>query len=326
MGVIVHSNIQSIFNKVIRYLSRWRAYLVLILTFVIASIFTPYFFNYYNLASVLSGATIIGVIGCGMTVAIIVADLDLSVGAVAGFSAVLMGSLLMWGVPLPLAIIIGLITSLIIGFISGIITVKIGINPIIATLGMLFLVNGLELLISGENVIRVDNPGLFFLGTTNIVGFPILFIILIGIFLTYYFIAHFTKYGRFLYSTGTNLQAAKLSGVEVDLVKISGFMLSALTAAIGGIFILARDSSAQVLAGNPYLLRSAAAYFLGNALFDSEKPLFKGTVVGALLISVIRNALTLSRVSVEIIRILEGGILIIAVALTIYFGGQRINK
>lgn len=274
---------------------------------------TPHFLTVSNLINVLQQTSIIAIVAVGMTFVIITAGIDLSVGSVIALSGVVLGSVLATGVPPLIAGAIALATGFLCGLANGLLISYGRLPAFIATLGMMSLARGLALMYTDGRPISgfSDTFRLVSTGEVLTVPFPV---ILMGIvYVTAHFVLKRTKLGRYTYAIGGNEEAVVLSGVNVRLYKTAVYGLCGMLCGVAAILLTARLNSAQPTAGIMYELDAIAATVIGGtSLMGGEGSIF-GTLVGALLIGVLRNGLNLLGVSSFIQQIAIGSVIIIAV-------------
>lgn len=284
----------------------------LIVLCVALFIATPHFLTLNNIVNVGIQAATVAILAFGMTFVIITAGIDLSVGSVAALGAMVSASLFSTvGLPGWLTLLIGLGIGLAAGAICGMATAFGKIPSFIATLAMMSIARGATLVISQGS--PVPTPGsVNWLGST-VAGFPIPIAMMAVAGVACWFILERTVLGRSMYAIGGNLEAARLSGLPVAKIQISVFALSGLFAALAGLVMAGRLSSAQPQAGVGYELDAIAAVVIGGASLAGGSGKATGTLVGALLLAVIRNGLNLLNVSSFWQQIVIGLVIALAV-------------
>lgn len=274
---------------------------------------TPYFLTISNLLNIAQQTSINAIIAVGMTFVIISAGIDLSVGSIVAFAGIVMASVLQTGIPLPLAITAGLITGTLCGIINGFLITFGKLPPFIATLGMMSVARGAALVYSEGRPISGFEAGLrnFAMGEFLFVPLPVL--LMLVIYLAAHFVLQRTKFGRYTYAMGGNEEATKLSGVNVRFHKTMVYALSGLMSAIAALILTARLNSAQPIAGMMYELDAIAATVIGGTSLMGGEGTVLGTLIGALIMGVLRNGLNLLGVSSFLQQIIIGAVIIIAV-------------
>jgi ribose transport system permease protein len=288
----------------------------LVLLCVVFSLSSEYFLSFRNALNILDQVTVLGILAIGMTAVIIIGGIDLSVGAVLAFSMMMMGWLSReFGVPLPLAILLGILTGALCGLCSGLLVTVARLPAFIATLAMMSVARGLaNILTEGRQV--VGFPDWFTqLSTVRHFGFlsmtVCLFLILVvtaGIYLRY------RAGGRNLYAIGGNPEVARLAGIDVKATTIGVYVAAGMLAGIAGMTLAARLDSSQPSAGLGYELDTIAAVVIGGASLSGGVGSMGGTVVGVLIIGVLRNGLNLLGVSPFVQQIVIGLVIAVAVA------------
>jgi ribose transport system permease protein len=267
-----------------------------------------------------------GVLALGVTFIIITGGIDLSVGTVMTLSAVMTGVLVTyWHVPLPLGILGGILTGAFMGFMNGVIIARLKIPPFIATLGTLYVAKGLALVISGLKPIYFnDTPefnsvamgsglGLVIPGfdIPNVVLVLFIAAVIASLILTR------TVLGRYTFALGSNEEATRLSGVNVNFWKISIYALGGIFSGLAGVMIAARLNSAQPALGQGYELDAIAAAVIGGASLSGGEGSMLGTIIGAFIISTLTNGLRILSVPQEWQTVITGTIVVLAVYLDI---------
>jgi ribose transport system permease protein len=299
MNFLTISNL-PIRGEWIRDIWSWVFLLFMVLFFEIwaqVSYSSSFLFNGFNVQSILIFATAPLLLGIGQSLVIISGGIDLSVGFVMGLSAVVLATAVQSfsveadGLALAIGLIITFLVCLIPGFINGFLVTKLKIPPFIGTLGMYGVARGAGFIIADGMTVPVNNDWLYKIGTGKILGIPILVLVAIITVLVFHFILSQTKFGQYTYAIGGNREAAIRSGINVDRHIIMIFMISSFCAFLAGLVYTARFSAGAAQAGEPMLLDSIAAVFIGGASFYGGSGKIIGTVVGALVIAVIQFGL-----------------------------------
>ena len=284
----------------VRDIWSWLFLIVMVLFFEIwaqVSYSSSFVFNGFNVQSILIFATAPLLLGIGQSLVIISGGIDLSVGFIMGLSAVVLATIVQsfsgeaQGLALAIGILITCLVCLIPGLINGLLITKLKVPPFIGTLGMYGVARGSGFIIADGMTVPVDNDWLYNLGTGKILGIPIIVLIVIIVALVFHFVLSRTKFGQYTYAIGGNREAAIRSGINVDRHIIIIFLLSAFCAFLAGLVYTARFSAGAAQAGEPMLLDSIAAVFIGGASFYGGSGKIIGTVVGALVIAVIQFGL-----------------------------------
>ena len=280
---------------------------------VVLWILTPHFLTVSNLLNVAQQATIIAIIAVGMTFVIITGGIDLSVGSVLAFSGVVMANALLSGVPLPLALLIGLGVGLLCGVTNGLLITIGRLPPFIATLGMMSVARGAALMFTEGRPISGFSEGFRSIATGEILRIPAPVVIMVVVYLIAHFVLKRTKLGRYTYAMGGNEEAALLSGINVKLNKTMVYGIAGLLSGLAAILLTARLNSAQPIAGMSYELDAIAATVIGGTSLLGGEGTVSGTLIGALIMAVLRNGLNLLSVSSFFQQVVIGSVIIFAV-------------
>jgi ribose transport system permease protein len=280
---------------------------------VVLWILTPHFLTVSNLLNVAEQATIIAIIAVGMTFVIITGGIDLSVGSVLAFAGVVMASALHSDIPLPLALLIGLGVGLLSGVINGLLITIGRLPPFIATLGMMSVARGAALMFTEGRPISGFSERFRSIATGEILKIPAPVVIMIVVYLIAHFVLKRTKLGRYTYAIGGNEEAALLSGINVRLNKTMVYGIAGLLSGLAAILLTARLNSAQPIAGMSYELDAIAATVIGGTSLLGGEGTVSGTLIGALIMAVLRNGLNLLSVSSFFQQVVIGSVIIFAV-------------
>lgn len=289
--------------------------LVLVLIIAIMGILAPNFFSVSNGFNVARAVSINAILAAGMTMIILTAGIDLSVGsnlAVAGVVGVLAA---IAGLPAPLAVLAGVLAGALAGFINGALVAWLALPAFIVTLGSMTylrgtaysLLNGMPLVASDLSYGDIGNGFLF--------GIPNPVIVMVLVYLLTWFLLERTQFGRHVYAVGGNIEAARLAGINTKRVLAAVYTFGGATAGLAGIIFSARVLSAQPTAGTGYELDAIAAVVLGGTSLMGGRGRVLGTLVGALIIGVLTNGLVLMNVPFFYQLIVKGIVIVLAVAL-----------
>jgi ribose transport system permease protein len=303
-----------------RQLGTLAGLLVLCLGLTIA---TPYFLTVSNLLTVLEQVSINAIVAVGMTVVIITAGIDLSVGSILAFAGVVMATVLQQEIAAPLAITIGLAVGLGCGLVNGLLITLGRLPPFIATLGMMSIARGGALLFTNGRPVSGFSDGFRALATSQFLFIPMPTIIMLVVYLACHLLLTRTRFGLYAYAMGGNEQATHLSGINVRLHKTLVYGLCGLTSAIAAVILTARLNSAQPIAGMMYELDAIAATVIGGASLMGGQGTLVGTLIGALLMGVLRNGLNLLEVSSFLQQVIIGSVIIIAVLVDMGLKAQK---
>jgi ribose/xylose/arabinose/galactoside ABC-type transport system permease subunit len=280
---------------------------------VIFWILTPYFLTVSNLLNIAQQTSINAIIAVGMTFVIITAGIDLSVGSIVAFSGVVMGSALQSGTSLLLAILLGLGVGLLCGLVNGVLISWGRLPPFISTLGMMSVARGAALLYTGGRPVSGFSSSFRWLSTGEVAHIPSPVVIMVVIYGIAHFVLRRTKLGRYTYAMGGNEEAAILSGVSVKAYKTGVYGLCGAFSGLAAIILTARLNSAQPIAGMMYELDAIAATVIGGTSLMGGEGTVLGTLIGALIMGVLRNGLNILGVSSFVQQIVIGSVIVVAV-------------
>ena len=277
------------------------------------TVLTPHFLTVSNLLNVTEQTTINAVIAVGMTFVILSAGIDLSVGSIVALTGVVLGSALHSGVPVPAAILLSLTTGAVCGLLNGLLITRGGLPPFIATLGMMSIARGVALLFTDGRPISGFSAGFREISTGRPLMIPAPVLVMIVVYVTAHFVLTRTTFGRYVYAIGGNEEATRLSGVRVGFHKTMVYAVSGVTSAVAAVTLTARLNSAQPIAGMMYKLDAIAATVIGGTSLLGGSGTLVGTLIGALIMGVLRNGLNLLGISSFLQQVVIGGVIIAAV-------------
>jgi ribose transport system permease protein len=287
---------------------------ILLLICVVFALGSSEFLTASNLLNVALQTSIIAIVAIGMSFVIFTAGIDLSVGSMMALAgAIAAGMAVRQGFDTYVSITIGLGIGLILGAVNGLMIVKGGIPPFVATLSMLAIARGLTLVYTdGRPIAGLDEQFIFW-GTGQVWGIPLPVIIMAVIAVVAHIITRYTPFGLHVYSTGGNEETTRLAGVSPDRIKLAVYMISGFLAALGGILLTARLWSAQPNAAVGWELDAIAAPVLGGTSLFGGVGSIGGTVIGAFIIGVLSNGLNLMGVPSYYQQVIKGLVFILAV-------------
>jgi ribose transport system permease protein len=286
-----------------------------ILMLIVFSILSPYFFSAQNFLSISTNMAYIGLMAGTQTLLIIAGGLDMSVASVAGISGVVLTLLLKMGLNIWLAGGVSLLLGALIGYLNSISVTRIRINPLIATLGMLNIVEGLALVMTGGLTRPVSDVGFSFLGSGRVLGFPMPVILMVVSYIALYWLLSTTRFGRFVYATGGNPDASRLAGVPVNGVLTRLFILSGVSGALAGLILVAMLGASAPTAASSNLLTVIASVILGGTSLAGGRGSVWGTLLAVLILGTLNNGLVLLNVSSFWQSVTQGIVLLLAVGL-----------
>lgn len=296
-------------------------FVVLVVLFVFFSITSPFFLNADNLINILQNVARIGIVACPATILLISGQFDLSVGSLAGFTAMVMAvaaapvgvtkTPFAMGLPIEAAFVIAILAALLVGVVNAVCVTTFRINALITTLGTLAIFRGLTKVLGDGQTIRIENFG--GLGITRIAGIPIPVYIFAIVIVVSFFILRYTTYGRSMYAIGASPTAARLAGIRTNRAIFIGFILSAAMAGLSGLILLSQVGGASVNAGLGLELSVVTAVVLGGASLAGGRGGIVGTILAVLIVGVLGNGLIQLRIPSFWIEVFGGVLLLAAV-------------
>ncbi|HIF9349373.1 TPA: ribose ABC transporter permease [Photobacterium damselae] len=309
------SNSNKLFTK--EWLIEQKSLIALIFLIVVVSFLNPNFFTVDNILNILRQTSVNAIIAVGMTLVILTAGIDLSVGSVLALCGAFAATLIAMEVPVLIAVPTALLAGAILGAISGVIIAKGKVQAFIATLVTMTLLRGVTMVYTDGRPISTgftDVADSFaWFGTGYAMGIPVPIWLMVIVFAAAWYLLNHTRFGRYVYALGGNESATRLSGINVERVKIGVYAICGFLSALAGIIITSRLSSAQPTAGMGYELDAIAAVVLGGTSLAGGKGRIMGTLIGALIIGFLNNALNLLDVSSYYQMIAKAVVILLAV-------------
>lgn len=284
--------------------------LVMIFFFSLGS---PYFFTVNNLMTIALQTSVIAIIALGQTFVLITTGIDLSIGSNMAIAGIVTSMALVRGIPIPIAVILGLLAGIVAGAINGLLIVLADLPPFVVTLGTMSIVRGLALVVTKGVPISGLPRAFRYIGNGKLLGIPFSVILMIALTLIFGFILSKTRLGTNIYACGSNVEAARLSGINTKKTLVTVYIFSGFLAAFAGIILASRIASGQPSAGMGYELYAVASAVIGGTSLAGGEGIITGTLIGALVIGVLRNGLNLLGVSAFLQEILIGVVIILAV-------------
>jgi ribose transport system permease protein len=274
---------------------------------------TPFFATVDNLVNVAEQSTIVGTLAIGMTFVILTGGIDLSVGSVVALTGVVLALVLRAGYGVPVAMLAACATGVAAGAINGALVAFGRLPAFIATLGMMSVARGVALVLADGRPISGFPDTLRALSTARVIGVPVSVLVMLGLFALAHFVLQYTTLGRSTYAIGGNEEASRLAGIPVARTKLLIYAIAGASAAATAVLLLARLNSAQPIAGIGYELDAIAAVVIGGTSLLGGAGSVTGTLIGALIMSVLRNGLNLLGVSSYVQQIAIGVVIVVAV-------------
>jgi ribose/xylose/arabinose/galactoside ABC-type transport system permease subunit len=309
---------------------RYGSLAFLILMWIALSIASRPFLTLGNVMNILLQTSVLGIISMGMTFTMLAAGIDLSVGSVIALSSALSaglaaqaatlptGTLAGQGLPPVLAIVLAMLLGVLIGMVNGVLVVRGGLPPFVATLAMLALARGLTLVYTGGYVVPAIRPALTFLGAGEVGPVPIPGIVMFVLFVVLWFVLTQTRFGLHVYAVGGNEETTRLAGVNTRRVTVATYVISGLMAAIGGVIFMGRLNSAQPQVAVGIELDAIAAPVLGGVSLFGGVGTLQGALVGAFIIGTLNNGMALLGTDPYLQQVIEGLVFVLAVAWNFY--------
>ena len=297
-------------------LSNMSAVIVLVALCIVLSIAEPAFRSVGNLINILQQVTVYAVLALGVNVVIFTGGIDISVGSVVAFTGIVMGKLI---VEAQVPFIIGMLAALVIGAacgtFNGIMISKFKLQPMIATLAMMSMARGAAYTLADGQTITGYSDGFRWIGIANIPGtaIPVQIIFMLALYVLFYYVMKYRKFGRYIYSIGGNEEATRLSGINVTKYKTLAYTISGLCAGIASVILVAKLNSAQSTAGLDYEMDAIASCVIGGTSLLGGSGSVWGTLIGAIIMFVIRNGLNLLNVSSNLQKLVLGIVILLAV-------------
>ncbi|TKI71626.1 ABC transporter permease [Lysinibacillus mangiferihumi] len=298
-----------------KLISKFGSLLALIILMIVLTIMSDRFLTVNNLTNIARQSSINALLAIGMLLPILTAGIDLSVGSILALSIMIMGVV---SINLQMGPVVGIIACLAIGagfgLLNGLLLTKLRLpHPFISTLGTMNIARGIALIITGAAPIAGFPYMIQFLGSEFAGPIPISFLLVIVVYTLFHIFLTRSQTGRYIYAIGGNKEAARLSGINVDRVLIIVYTISGFMAGLAGLVLVGRVNSAFPLAGLTYELDAIAAVIIGGASFFGGVGTVWGTLIGALIIAVLRNGLNLLNVSADFQMTVIGLVIIAAV-------------
>ena len=286
---------------------------VLVLLWAILAFATPNFLTERNIPNLLRQGSMIAILALGETFAIITGGIDLSVGAIAGFTTVVIAMLIQAGVPVWLSIVITLLVGLAVGIFHAFGITKMGLPPFIITLATLTSLRGIGLLMTNGATISITDKGFTDFATLDWLGIPSLFWMVILVAIPSYVFLNHTRWGRYIFAVGSNPESARLSGVRVQFILYLAYSLSAVFAAFVGILLATRIGIGNATQANGWELQAIASSVIGGTSLFGAIGSVHGPLIGAFILATINNGANLLNVNSFWQQIITGGLIILIV-------------
>ncbi|MBB3998066.1 ABC transporter permease [Aureimonas pseudogalii] len=286
---------------------------LLVALWVFLAFATPTFATGNNVTNLLRQGSMIAILAIGQTFVIITSGIDLSVGAVVGFSTTVIAYLLQAGFPVWASVILTLVMGLAIGMFHGFGIVRMGLPPFIITLATLTALRGIGLVITNGSTISITNQAFNEFSRNSFLGIPNLFWMVILVAVPAFVFLHMSRWGRYLFAVGSNAEAARLSGVNVPKMIYLAYSLSAICAAFVGVLLAARIGVGNATQAEGWELQAIASSVIGGTSLFGAVGSIHGPLIGAFILATINNGANLLNVNSFWQRIITGGLIIVIV-------------
>ena len=306
-------------NPITRYLIRNGGIIVaIILVGIIISLQNDVFLTKTNLTNVLRQMTTNILLTYGMTCALLIGAIDLSVGSTVAASGCILVMLVRAEIPFAVAIIVSILFGAIIGVINATIINSTNLPPFIVTLAMQKIIRGIGYIVTNGSPVQLINDNFKFLGSGYFLGIPVPVCVVIVITIVLIILLNQTKFGRHVYAVGGNIEAAKFSGVKIGKIRVSVYVISGICAAIAGILLAARMYSGQPELATGYESDAIAASVLGGVRFTGGCGTIGGAILGSIMMAVLNNGMNLLGFPKYVQTIIQGAVILIAVIIDSY--------
>lgn len=296
-----------------------------VLLFIFMSIFAEGFFGWYNIQNLLRDASVLLVVASGMTLAILIGKIDMSAGSVMSLTAIVTTLLLSNGVNIVLALLAGLASGALIGFINGYLVGIRKLDHFVSTFATLSLAKGLALVLCDGDIINTGSASFKAIGasTSIFLGLHVHIWIMLVILLVMFVLLYRTRFGYKVFSIGGSEQASTLAGIRTDRVYIKVFVISGVLASVGGIMLASQANNGNATIGTGFEFKAIATVIIGGTPFDGGKGGLTGTIIGAFLISILQNGLRFLGVTPSLQYVIIGFVILIVIILDVILNERR---
>lgn len=288
---------------------------ILVILFIFFSVTSPVFLKTDTLMKLLKQASIYGIIAIGMVFVITSSGIDISVGSVVGLSGIIVSMCMLSGMGVMVSILIAILASVLVGLFNGVLVFDANVPPFIATMASMTIVRNIILLITGAKTISGLPKGFTAIAAGSVFGVPNLFLAWFAIILMSFFISKKTVFGRNIYSYGSNKEAARLSGINTRVTVYGVYVFCAVVCGIAGILLTSRLGNGVPTSGDGYELDAIEAAVVGGASLDGGEGSVIGTVLGAMIMAMLRQGGTLLGINSFIMEIIIGSLIALAVVI-----------
>lgn len=313
----------KLFNNVLDRGVMYGGYIVMIFLAFTFAMLKPIFLSFDNIMNILMQSSVLGVVSCGMTLIligggthVIKGGIDLSLGGNLALGCTITALLLRNGMPFVTAFLISFALSLIIGFINAVTVVILKVPPLLGTLAMMYLLNGLVITISNNMVVSSPNAVLDVIANYKLASVPLITIIFMFVFISLYILINKTSFGNRTYAVGGNSEAAKYAGLNVNTLVMSTYILAAATASISGLLSNARLTGSAPGIGDSIFLDIMLISYMSAVFSKKAVPNITGALISALFVGMLSNGFTLLGVSSYWVYAIKGILILVSVSST----------
>ena len=300
-------------DNIKKFTLKYIMYFVLVIMCIVLSFANKNFLTTNNLINIIKQISIQSIVAIGMTMIIITGNIDLSVGSIVAFSSVAVAMLMNAGVPIPVAILITILGSGILGFISGGVTAKLKLHSFLVTLALMQAIRGIAQTITGGYP-KAGLPDIFGkIASAHIGAIPLLVIYMIIFYAIFIFILKYTSFGRAIYAIGGNQESARLSGINVERVKTLVFVISSMLCGVAGVLLTSKVRSGDPTSAVGWEMDTIAGAIIGGTNMSGGEGNLAGTVVGLLFVGVLSNGMVLLGVNAYMQSVVKGLLIFLAV-------------
>lgn len=300
-------------KKLIAQVNIYRSVLILLFICIAATILSENFLSVSNMFNVIRQVAVGGLVACGMTFVILTGGIDLSVGSIVGLTGALSAGIMKASDNVLLAILAAMAVGILCGMINGFFVAQCGIPAFIATLGMMTLLRGCVLVYTQGSPIAIKNAAYKFIGKGSLLGIPLPIVMVILFFLLGHYVLSQTPFGRAVYALGGSREAARLAGIRTKGTEWAVYTINGFMCSIAGIVLTSRLASAQSTGGEGIEMDAIAAVILGGTSLSGGSGFILPTVVGAIIMGIIDNLLTLMKIDPHATNIVKGAVILLAV-------------
>lgn len=293
------------------------AAIALVVLVIPLSIANPAFLSASNIMGILRQAAVYVIMGLGMSFVMMTGGVDLSQGSLLALVGVVAATIVQTTGFIPLAILAAVLVGAAVGAVNGTIISCLRIPPFIMTLSTMYLCRGVTLVITQATPVTITNGGFKWIGAGTLLGLPVPVYIFVIAAIVGQFILSYTATGRFVLAVGSNREAARLSGIKTKWNECKVYIISGIMVAIAGIVYVARLGAAQATAGQTYEMEAVAASVLGGTSVLGGEGSIVGTVLGAIVVAIVRNAMVLLEISTYYQQVVTGAVILIAVIIDV---------